>query len=201
MFGILMIVGLLICIAIIYDRQIVTAYKWTAVVPVVTILITGYVVISMFTETAPAGTNITNLVEVMNRDSNEKYFWNLQLDVFEEDTEFRLSNGDYSSASYTVYSVTGYVSPETGQLVNVETEEPVKFGEKCYFTESNFNSYEDVKYSAIVNRGDIQASVLDRLKATGIINIVLNFGAFILSIYTCIVSIVALRREKDQYYG
>ena len=190
MLGILMIVGLLICIAIIYDRQIVTGYKWTAAVPVIT-----------FTETAPAGTSITNLVEVINRESNEKYYWSLQLDVFEEDTEFRLSNGDYSSASYTVYSVTGYVSPETGQLVNVETEEPVKFGEKCYFTDSNFNRYEGVEYSAIVKQGDIQASVLDRLKATGIINIVLNFGALILSIYSCIVSIVALRREKDQYYG
>ena len=111
--------------------------------------------IEFVTETAAEGRFLTNPVKVIDEDTDDEYYLSLIVDSFTEP-----GYDDYSE--YAAYSVYGYVSPETGKVIETESDFE-RIGTTCYFSRRiSRDNYQE--FSVVVKYSDIQVSFFRKIK-------------------------------------
>ena len=195
--GILYLVGLIICGAIVgskkTDGDLVVTYKWMVVVPFALIVFLLYSITRILTESAPEGERATSLVEVKNENTEEIFYLNLLVDVFRDAEANMRPNGEDSYVEFSAYRVIGIISPNTGKLVSVDDSDSCRFGEEC-----NFYIYSeewDVKYSTTLHMKDVDASIVDRIKNSWL-EILLELASVGLASYAGYLSVRFLMKNR-----
>ncbi|WP_026670265.1 hypothetical protein [Butyrivibrio sp. AE3006] len=169
------LVGCFICIAIIGDNKsgnkLLQSYTWIKYVPTVTLVLGVLFLGESIIFSVPQGENFTKLVKVSDCYSGEEYYWNLKIDVTKDAIE---SNDSY--IEYDVYTVNGYISPQTGQLVKVESYSYESFEDDCEFfeyIESEDGETYELKYETAVKKTDVDVTLDNKLKAISPLNIII----------------------------
>lgn len=171
----------------------VVNYKWMVAIPFALIVLLLYSITRIITESAPEGERTTSLVEVTNEDTEEKFYLNLLVDVFEDAEEHSRPDGEDSYVEFMAYRVIGIISPNTGKLVSVDDSDSCRFGEKCdfYMVSDGW----DERYTTTVYMKDVEASIADRIKDSWF-EILLELASIVLAIYAGYLSIRFLVNNK-----
>lgn len=147
-----------------YESIITTNLKW---MPFVTLVCICYGFISLIGEAVPLGETVTELVEVKKDWSDDVYYWNLKVKISKDD-------GSHD------YDILGFISPDTGKFVEVESAGYEYLGDENYFY------YSDEEYTVTVNRKDVRPNFLQTIQYIGLFNGICYLVLFIASIWASI---------------
>ncbi len=165
--------------------KLVSEYKWLLFAPIIGFLAVSYSIFLDVNTNVPHNENVTKLVKVEDEDG-EVYYWNLLIDV-DSDTD------DDGHMEYLAYEVRGYVSPKNGKIIKVDP-----YGYECFGTEASFYDCDKdgFQYKTVVNKQDVDVSIIERVTAMGTIKIILYICMFFVSLYAIFISIKVFKLLK-----
>ncbi len=194
MIAILAIVGLIGCV-VVWSHKDDVKYahnnRIMGLVPIATAILVCISIFNISTNSVPEGNYVTKLVSVTDYNTDESFYYNLCVCVYEDAYDV----SDEKTVTRLAYYVTGIVSPDTGQVIDVESDGDAYFGEEAGFYTFDEDD-EELEYRTVLRKEDIDISIPDRIRKN-LVEFILEIGLLVFSIYVGILFFQCLGKEED----